>query len=173
MEVGIKTSNCSPSQLRVQFAHVIKQKAVADFLCRIKTATTYTIFIPNLLQLILNAKCHAIRDAQILEKAQVRREMDDEEKRLDVMMEVDRQNAIKIQEEIEKKRKEERLIGKCLCCIDAIVKRLLEITLFYVPEWNDQEHAVLDLSLNQSVRKLYGHELTKILHGFLLLLLKI
>jgi hypothetical protein len=37
--------------------------------------------------------------------------MDEEEKRLDIMMEVDRQNAIKIQEEIEKKRKEERLIG--------------------------------------------------------------
>lgn len=63
------------------------------------------------------------------------REMDEEEKRLDVMMEVDRQNAIKIQEEIEKKRKEERLIGKCLCCIDVIVKRLREITLFHVPEW--------------------------------------
>lgn len=65
------------------------------------------------MQLILNAKCHAIRDAQILEKAHVRNEMDEEEKRLDVMMEVDRQNAIKIQEEIEKKRKEERLIGQC------------------------------------------------------------
>jgi len=60
----------------------------------------------------LNAKCHAIRDAQILEKGQIRREMDHEEQRLDVMMEVDRQNAITIQEEIEKKRKEERLIGK-------------------------------------------------------------
>ena len=62
-------------------------------------------------QLILNAKCHAIRDAQILEKGHVRGEMDEEEKRLDIMMEVDRQNAIKIQEEIEKQRKEERLIG--------------------------------------------------------------
>ena len=38
--------------------------------------------------------------------------MEDEEKRLDIMMEVDRQNAIKIQEEIEKKRKEERLLGE-------------------------------------------------------------
>ena len=42
----------------------------------------------------------------------MRGEMEDEEKRLDMMMEVDRQNAIKIQEEIEKKRKEERLLGK-------------------------------------------------------------
>lgn len=67
--------------------------------------------IKHLNELILNAKCHAIRDAQILEKGHVRGEMDEEEKRLDIMMEVDRQNAIKIQEEIEKKRKEERLIG--------------------------------------------------------------
>ncbi|XP_052804822.1 cilia- and flagella-associated protein 45-like isoform X2 [Mya arenaria] len=67
--------------------------------------------IKHLNELILNAKCHAIRDAQILEKGQVRGEMDEEEKRLDVMMEVDRQNAIRVQEEIEKKRKEERLIG--------------------------------------------------------------
>lgn len=63
------------------------------------------------LQLILNAKCHAIRDAQILEKKQIKGEMMEEDKRLDVMMEVDRQNAISIQEEIEKKRKEERLLG--------------------------------------------------------------
>jgi hypothetical protein len=40
------------------------------------------------LQLILNAKCHAIRDAQILEKQQISRELTDEEKRLDTMMEV-------------------------------------------------------------------------------------
>ena len=61
--------------------------------------------------MILNAKCHAIRDAQILEKRQIVGEMTEEEKRLDTMMEVDRQNAIKIQEEIEKRRKEERLMG--------------------------------------------------------------
>ena len=67
--------------------------------------------IKHLNELILNAKCHAIRDAQILEKRQIVGEMTEEEKRLDTMMEVDRQNAIKIQEEIEKRRKEERLMG--------------------------------------------------------------
>lgn len=40
------------------------------------------------LQLILNAKCHAIRDAQLLEKNQITKEMADEERRLDTMMEV-------------------------------------------------------------------------------------
>ena len=61
--------------------------------------------------MILNAKCHAIRDAQILEKNQIRGEMETEERRLDLMMSADRVNAIKIEEEIERKRKEERLLG--------------------------------------------------------------
>lgn len=54
-------------------------------------------------KLILNAKVHAIRDAQLIEKNQIKREVKDEDKRLDQMMEVDRLNAIKIQEEIEKR----------------------------------------------------------------------
>ena len=64
-----------------------------------------------MLQLILNAKCHAIRDAQILEKGHIKGEMETEEKRLDLMMEADRVNAIRIEEEIDRKRKEERLLG--------------------------------------------------------------
>jgi hypothetical protein len=56
------------------------------------------------LQLILNAKCHAIRDAQVLEKQQVKKEMAEEDKRLDIMMEIERINALKIQEEIEERR---------------------------------------------------------------------
>ena len=55
--------------------------------------------------MILNVKVHAIRDAQLVEKKQIKQEVKEEEKRLDLMMEIDRVNAIKIQEEIEKKRK--------------------------------------------------------------------
>ena len=58
--------------------------------------------------MILNAKCHAIRDAQILEKRAIRDEMETEEKRLDTMMEIDRVHAIKGQEEIEELRKQQR-----------------------------------------------------------------
>ena len=57
--------------------------------------------------MILNAKCHAIRDAQVLEKQQIKREMADESKRLDMMMEIERLNALKIQEEIERRRHEQ------------------------------------------------------------------
>jgi len=61
--------------------------------------------------MILNAKCHAIRDTQLLEKDIIRKEQEEEEKRLDHVMEVDRQNAIVMEEEIEKKRKEQKLVG--------------------------------------------------------------
>lgn len=61
--------------------------------------------------MILNAKCHVIRDAQLQEKDIIRKEQLHEQKRLDQMMEVDRVNALRVEEEIERKRKEERLIG--------------------------------------------------------------
>lgn len=63
--------------------------------------------IPFLLQVILEAKCHAIRDAQILEKKVIEKELNEEEKRLAKMMEVERQKANEMQEELERKRKEE------------------------------------------------------------------
>jgi hypothetical protein len=61
-------------------------------------------FIFIFFKLILNAKCHAIRDAQLLEKQQIKKEMVEEDKRLDMMMEIERLNALKIQEEIELRR---------------------------------------------------------------------
>ncbi|XP_014673975.1 PREDICTED: cilia- and flagella-associated protein 45-like [Priapulus caudatus] len=64
--------------------------------------------IKELNELILKIKCHAIRDAQVQEKEQIGLEVDEEEKRLDVMMEVDRMNALTKQEGLEKKRKQER-----------------------------------------------------------------
>ncbi|VDP64428.1 unnamed protein product [Schistosoma mattheei] len=62
---------------------------------------------------ILNAKIQAIRDEQILEKSLIKKEMAEEELRLDNMMELERQNAIHIQEEIEKKRKQQEILGAC------------------------------------------------------------
>lgn len=41
----------------------------------------------------------------------MKKDLKDEDKRLDLEMERDRINAIRIQEEIERKRREERLIG--------------------------------------------------------------
>lgn len=67
--------------------------------------------IKHLNELILNAKCHAIRDAQIIEKGKISAELVVDEKRLDNMMELERRNAIAIQEKIEAARHEEEVIG--------------------------------------------------------------
>ena len=63
--------------------------------------------IKRLNEMILNAKVCAIRDAQLLEKQQITKDVGVENKRLDMMMELNRVNAIKIQEDIEKKRKQD------------------------------------------------------------------
>ncbi|XP_078276549.1 cilia- and flagella-associated protein 45 isoform X2 [Rhinoraja longicauda] len=68
--------------------------------------------IKKINETIVGARCHAIRDAQILEKEQITKEMLEEERRLDMMMEVDRQKAMKMQDEIERKRKEIGLRAK-------------------------------------------------------------
>ncbi|XP_063803080.1 cilia- and flagella-associated protein 45 isoform X3 [Pseudophryne corroboree] len=68
--------------------------------------------IKKLNEMILNAKCYAICDAQLLEKKVISKELEEERKRLDQMMEVERQRAIKMQEEIEEKRKQEKIRGK-------------------------------------------------------------
>ncbi|XP_074785116.1 cilia- and flagella-associated protein 45 isoform X2 [Athene noctua] len=63
-------------------------------------------------ELILGAKCHMIRDAQILEKQLIARELEEEEKRLARMMEVERKRADEMQEELERRRKQELLRGR-------------------------------------------------------------
>ncbi|XP_078075362.1 cilia- and flagella-associated protein 45 [Mustelus asterias] len=68
--------------------------------------------IKQINETITDARCHAIRDAQILEKEQIEKEMMEEETRLDKMMEVDRQKAIKMQDELERIRKENGLRAK-------------------------------------------------------------
>ncbi|XP_021016542.1 cilia- and flagella-associated protein 45 [Mus caroli] len=68
--------------------------------------------LKDMSKIILNAKCHAIRDAQILEKQQIQKELDEEERRLDHMMEIDRRESLQRQEDRERKRREERVRGK-------------------------------------------------------------
>merc|ERR1712212_577949 len=65
--------------------------------------------IKKLNETILNAKCHAIRDAQVLEKAEISNEILEEDKRLDYMMESERVKALREYEEREEARLRERL----------------------------------------------------------------
>lgn len=67
--------------------------------------------IKSLNEVILNAKCHAIRDAQMMEKEQIKTEMGGEEKRLDKMMEIDRLKALEDYEKREQQRHRRRLLG--------------------------------------------------------------
>lgn len=59
----------------------------------------------------MNAKCHAIRDAQLIEKVEIKKELLHEDKRLDEMMEVERLKALIEYEEREKQKQQERLEG--------------------------------------------------------------
>ncbi|KAJ8368836.1 hypothetical protein SKAU_G00088640 [Synaphobranchus kaupii] len=63
-------------------------------------------------EVIRGAQCHAVQDMQILEKQQIVAEMQEEERRLDAMMEIDRCKALEAQEQIENLCKEHRIQGK-------------------------------------------------------------
>uniref|UniRef100_A0A674BE72 Cilia- and flagella-associated protein 45 n=1 Tax=Salmo trutta TaxID=8032 RepID=A0A674BE72_SALTR len=79
--------------------------------------------VKKLNELILGARCHAVRDAQILERQQILAELQEEERRLDAMMEVDRRRALEAQEQIDELRKHQRIQGKQLI-INQIEERL-------------------------------------------------
>jgi hypothetical protein len=102
--------------------------------------------IKKLNEYILEAKCHAIRDAQVLEHDQVCKEMQVEERRLDEMMEAERQNALHVQEEIERRRREESYL-RALQILDQIKEnekqRLLEL------EAKDQENSQMQRALHK------------------------
>uniref|UniRef100_A0A8C5LM78 Cilia- and flagella-associated protein 45 n=1 Tax=Leptobrachium leishanense TaxID=445787 RepID=A0A8C5LM78_9ANUR len=96
---------------------------------------------------ILNAKCHAIRDAQLLEKTLITKELEEEEERLDQLMEVQRQKAIKMQEEIEEKRKHERIRGK-----QRIIQQMEENAEFRILD--EEQRAVEAQQMLQYLEKL-------------------
>lgn len=88
----------------------------------------------------MNAKCHAIRDAQLIEKVEIKKEQLEEEKRLDEMMEVERLKALQEYEDREKAAHFERLKGAKVIqaqITDNDQSRLLE------EERKDQETKVL------------------------------
>ena len=65
--------------------------------------------IKKLNEVILNAKCHAIRDMQLQEREEIKKSMTEEEERLDMMMELERQRELKKFEEGERERQIQRL----------------------------------------------------------------
>jgi len=96
--------------------------------------------IKHLNELILEAKCHAIRDEQIKEKADIHRNMEVENARLDSMMELDRVSALQQRERVEEARKEQRQRG-ALQILDQIELNRMEKLL--KTERKDQEARLL------------------------------
>ncbi|XP_062328979.1 cilia- and flagella-associated protein 45 [Osmerus eperlanus] len=92
--------------------------------------------VKKLNELILGAQCHAVRDAQILERKQILGELQEEERRLDAMMELDRRRALEAQEQIDQIRKQQMIRGKQLI-VNQIEERLEEKML--LDEMREQE----------------------------------
>lgn len=67
--------------------------------------------IKKLNEIILNAKCHAIRDAQLDEKKEIKDELAEENKRLDEMMEIERLRALQQYEQRELDRQYKQVEG--------------------------------------------------------------
>ena len=62
--------------------------------------------VKHMNQMVIYAKCVTIRDKQLEEQKRLESEYRQEEKRLDVMMEIERLKSLKYQEDREVKRKD-------------------------------------------------------------------
>lgn len=67
-------------------------------------------------QVMLYAKCVTVRDAQVLEKKAIHSEKSEEERRIDMAMELERLKALRMYEERELKRIEDRKKGAAVIC---------------------------------------------------------
>jgi hypothetical protein len=67
-------------------------------------------------QVMLYAKCVTVRDAQVLEKKAIKAEKSEEERRVDMAMELERLKALRMYEEREVKRIEDRKKGAAVIC---------------------------------------------------------
>merc|ERR1711871_50052 len=67
--------------------------------------------VKHMNQMMLSSKVVTIRDAQIQEKRYIQQEKEEEEKQLDMMMEIERLKALKMYEEREKTRMEDQRRG--------------------------------------------------------------
>lgn len=81
--------------------------------------------VKHMNQMMLYSKCVTIRDRQLEEQTRLEAEYRDEEKRLDLMMEIERLKNLKHQEELEVQRKQALKQGS-LVIIDQIKERELE-----------------------------------------------
>merc|ERR1712168_739198 len=111
--------------------------------------------IKALNELILEAKCHAVRDEQVKEKHEIANNENMENVRLDSMMELDRVQAIQQREKVEDLRKQQRQRG-AVQILDQIEANRMEKLLR--AERKDQEARLLV----ENQRKLQLQDLAEI-----------
>jgi hypothetical protein len=80
-------------------------------------------------QMVLYSKVVTIRDKQINENKKLEQEWVDEQKKLDLMMEIERLKVLKVEEEREKVKAAQRIKGK-----QVIVDQIQERTLLRMKE---------------------------------------
>lgn len=81
--------------------------------------------VKHMNQMVLYSKVVTIRDKQLEENRQLEKEWLEEQKKLDLMMEIERLKGLKVQEEREKVRMEARRKG-ALVIVDQIQEREIE-----------------------------------------------
>ena len=97
--------------------------------------------IKQLNNAIHNAKCHAIRDKQVLEKEEMNRHLQEEEARLNHLMEMQRQKDMQEQEQREMKKQLQRLKGAQM--IQEQIKTKEQQRLLDAERKDQETHALL------------------------------
>jgi len=85
-------------------------KALNEMILQVRRITQRQLY-PSSHHVFVQAKIYSIRDAQLAEQEEIRREQADEERRLDDMMEIDRVKALQRLEEQEQQLKTVRQRG--------------------------------------------------------------
>jgi hypothetical protein len=106
--------------------------------------------VKHMNQMVLYSKCVTIRDRQLEEQKRLEAEYRDEERRLDLMMEIERLKNLKHQEELERKRKDALRQGS-LVIIDQIKERELE--RIREQEMREREKQLILEQINQLKRE--------------------
>lgn len=94
-------------------------------------------------QMVLYSKVVTVRDKQLEENKRLEQEYIEEQKKLDLMMEIERLKALKVEEEREAKKAAQRIKGK-----EVIIEQIQERTIYRMKEQEIRDKERLQLLAN-------------------------
>ena len=94
-------------------------------------------------QMVLYSKVVTVRDKQLEENKKLEQEYIEEQKKLDLMMEIERLKALKVEEEREAKKAAQRIKGK-----EVIIEQIQERTIYRMKEQEVRDKERLQLLAN-------------------------